>query len=239
MLSGQDPQFIKNLFGSIAGTYDRANDAITFGMAHLWRSNLVTMSRAREGSHILDCATGTGDLAFAFAKHVGVSGAVTGLDFCPEMIELAQKKNSEREARVNFLVGDAMALPFSSASFDVTSIAYGIRNVADVACAVREMARVTRPGGAVMILETGEVANATLRAGVGFYFKNLVPRIGGWISGRRDAYEYLQKSSGAFPSGEKFCSMLHDLGIFSDVSYESLMGGASYTYKAVVTKANN
>jgi demethylmenaquinone methyltransferase / 2-methoxy-6-polyprenyl-1,4-benzoquinol methylase len=234
MQPGQDPQFIKNLFGSIAGTYDRANDAITFGMAHLWRGELVSWSSARIDSKILDCATGTGDLAFAFRRKVGREGSVVGIDFCPEMIELSQKKNSERGENIEFAVGDALKLNFSEALFDVTSIAYGIRNVADVSAALREMARVTRVGGEVMILETGEIANATLRAGVGFYFKNLVPRLGGWISGRRDAYEYLQKSSGAFPSGEKFCAVLMATGAFASAEYKSLMGGASYIYRAVV-----
>ncbi len=231
MQPGQNPEFVKNLFGSIAGTYDRANDAITFGMAHRWRRALVEWSGARAGSRILDCATGTGDLAFEFAAVVGNDGAVTGIDFVPEMIELARQKSFTRATIVNFSVGDVLNLEFADNTFDVTSIGYGLRNVADVALALSQMARVTKPGGTVMILETGEIANPTMRMGVGFYFKTLVPRLGGWISGRRDAYEYLQKTSGKFPSGEKFCDTIRALGLFSKVEYRAIMGGASFIYR--------
>jgi demethylmenaquinone methyltransferase/2-methoxy-6-polyprenyl-1,4-benzoquinol methylase len=231
MQLGQDAQFIKNLFGSIAGTYDKANDAITFGMAHRWRESLVKMSGANAQSSVLDCATGTGDLAFDFER-LGAQ-QVYGIDFTPQMIELAQKKNDSRKKQIQFAVGDVLHLEFADNTFDVTSIAYGIRNVADVKAAITEMARVTKSGGSVMVLETGEIENPVMRWGIRFYFERLVPRIGGYISKRRDAYEYLQRSSGEFISGQKFSKLLLDLGLFSRVEHRSLMGGASFIYKAV------
>ncbi len=232
MQPGQDARFIKDLFGSIAGTYDRANDAITFGFAHRWRDALVRWSLAGPNSIVLDCATGTGDLAFDFEAS-GVN-QVYGIDFTPQMIELAKRKNLARTGNIKFSVGDALHLDFDSRRFDVTSIAYGIRNVSDVSAALTEMARVTKSGGAVMILETGEIENPVMRWGIRFYFETVVPRLGGYISGHRDAYEYLQRTSGQFTSGQKFCDFISNTGVFSSVTHRPLMGGASFLYKAVV-----
>jgi demethylmenaquinone methyltransferase/2-methoxy-6-polyprenyl-1,4-benzoquinol methylase len=227
-------EFVKGLFGSISGTYDKANDVITFGMARLWRNKLVELSEARAGDHILDCATGTGDLALAFKRKVGESGRVVGTDFCGEMLALAPEKAKAQNLNIDFELGDVLALKYADNTFDITSIAYGIRNVANVAQALKEMARVTTPGGRVMILETGDIENPVLRTGIRFYFEHVVPRLGGWVSGKPEAYEYLQSSSGAFPSKEDFCLVLKAVGCFSDVSCTTLMGGASYIYKCVV-----
>jgi demethylmenaquinone methyltransferase/2-methoxy-6-polyprenyl-1,4-benzoquinol methylase len=229
--SATNPDFIKNLFNSISGTYDRANDVMTFGLARGWRRDLVKWSGVRQGSSVLDCATGTGDLAIEFKRTV-ISGRVVGADFSQGMISLAPEKAAEAGFKdIEFKLADVMALPYASDSFDTTSIAYGIRNVANVRLALTEMARVTKPGGNVMILETGENRIPILRVAMGIYFKYVVPRLGGMISGRRDAYEYLNNSSRAFPSGEEFCAIMREAGCFSRVEYRPVMGGASYIYK--------
>lgn len=231
LLGVHKAEFVKNLFGSISGTYDQANDVITFGMARLWRKKLVELSGAKPGDRILDCATGTGDLAIAFKKIVAESGHVIGSDFCAEMLSVAPKKATKKNLDITFELGDVQALKYKNAEFDICSIAYGIRNVSDVAQAMREMARVTRSGGVVMILETGEIENPVLRLGIRFYFEKVVPKLGGWVSGRPEAYEYLQTSSGSFPSQTEFCRNLNELGCFSAVTCTALMGGASYIYK--------
>lgn len=227
-------EFVKNLFGDISETYDTANDVITFGMARLWRKKLVSLSEAKAGDKILDCATGTGDLALAFKRVVGETGQVIGSDFCPGMLAVAPDKAKKFNLDVTFELGDVLNLKYANQEFDICSIAYGIRNVANVAKALQEMARVTKPGGYVMILETGEIENPVLRKGIRFYFEKFVPKLGGWVSGKPEAYEYLQVSSGQFPSKEDFCLVLDAVKCFSEVSCTTLMGGASYIYKCKV-----
>lgn len=231
---GPEPEYIKNLFGEISGTYDKANDVITMGIARGWRKTLVNWSNASEGMRILDCATGTGDLAIEFKKAVGETGSVIGSDFCQGMLDKAPAKAKQAKADVLFELGDAMDLNYPDDEFDITSISYGVRNVADPVVALKEMARVTESNGYVMILETGETETPLLKSVVNLYFKYLVPRLGGLVSGNRGAYEYLQNSSSHFPSGEEFMGLMKSTGVFSDVQYKKLMGGASYIYKGTV-----
>ena len=231
---GPDPEKIHNLFSSIADGYDRANDWMTFGLAHSWRKTLVRISDAKAGDHILDCATGTGDLAIEFKKVVGPTGKVIGSDFCAEMLAYAPAKAQAKNLEITFEQADAMNLPYADSSFDVVSIAYGIRNVGDPTKALREMARVCKPGGRVMILETGDAHLPLMGGAMKFYFKNIVPRIGGWITGRPQAYDYLNKSSLSFPSRERFVQLMNATGCFRQVRFRSLMGGASFIYRAEV-----
>ena len=231
---GPDAVYIKNLFSSISQTYDKANDVITLGIARGWRKELVRYSGAPENAKVLDCATGTGDLALDFKRILGPSAEVIGSDFCAEMIALAPLKAKAQNLNVKFELGDAMALNYPSGYFDVTSIAYGIRNVSDVRLAVREMARVTKSQGKVMILETGEVRNPLLKSAIQLYFKRIVPQLGGWVSGQKEAYEYLQSSSARFPSGPAFCDLLKSTQSFYRVDFKPLLGGASYIYRCVV-----
>lgn len=229
---GQEPKFIKNLFSEVAGTYDRANDVMTMGLARLWRRELVNWSGASEGQLVIDCATGTGDLAIEFKKAVG-SGIVLGTDFCEEMLKHAPAKALSAGLDIDFEIADAMNLKYPDSSFDISSIAYGIRNVADPVKALSEMARVVKPGGVVMVLETGDVQTPVLKPLMKLYFKHMVPLLGGMVSGKKWAYQYLNKSSQSFPSGEEFLKLMRSTGYFSVCQYRSLMGGASYIYKAV------
>lgn len=233
-LQGPKAEEIKSLFASVARGYDRANDAMTFGMAHLWRRKLVSWSGAKPGDRVLDCATGTGDLALEFKEVVGPTGSVTGTDFCAEMLELAPEKAQKAGLIIDFQVADAMNLPFGDGQFDISSISYGIRNVSDPARALSEMARVVRPGGYVMILETGDNPDSPLRGFFDFYFRQVVPRVGGLITGKRSAYEYLNKSSRGFPSREKFVALMNSTGRFAKVEYKTIMAGASFLYRGEV-----
>lgn len=229
---GPNPIEIKNLFSSVAGRYDAANDAMTFGIAHRWRRKVVRWSGARAGDRVLDCATGTGDLAIAFKRAVGDSGQVIGTDFCESMLEKAPPKARSKGLEIDFQIADAMNLPYEDNSFDISSIAYGIRNVEDPKRALSEMARVVKPGGRVMVLETGEPG--ALKTFFEFYFQRVIPRVGGWLTGQPWAYEYLNRSSLAFPSREKFLEIMNSTGAFTSCDYRTLMGGASFVYRGVV-----
>jgi len=231
---GPNPKEIKNLFASVASGYDKANDAMTFGMAHLWRRKLVVWSEAKPGDRVLDCATGTGDLAIEFKQKVGDRGSVLGTDFCEEMLELAPPKAEKAGLKIDFKIADAMNLPFQDAQYDIASIAYGIRNVSDPKKALAEMARVVKPGGRVMILETGDSPEHALRPFFEFYFRKVIPRVGGWVTGKRYAYEYLNNSSRGFPSRERFVELMKETGRFESTEFRVLFGGASFLYKGVV-----
>lgn len=234
MHQGPKPEEIRNLFAQVADGYDRANDAMTFGMAHLWRRKLVAWSEAKPGHRVLDCATGTGDLAIEFKKSVGDAGEVIGTDFCEEMLAHAPAKAAKSGLKVEFRQADAMNLPFGDNEFDIASIAYGIRNVNDPQRALKEMARVVKPGGRVMILETGDSPESALRGFFDFYFRQVVPRVGGWVTGKRFAYEYLNNSSRGFPSRERFLDMMRATDAYASCECKVLFGGASFLYKGIV-----
>lgn len=218
------------MFASIAKSYDRANQVLSFGLHHQWRRVAVQRSRVAEGDRVLDCATGTGDLALAFQRAVGPRGTVLGTDFCEEMLHLAPAKAERAGLPVRFEVADVLALPYAMASFDVASIAFGIRNVDDPERGVREMARVVRPGGRVVVLEFGQPGGTLFGPLYRFYSHRVLPRIGGWLSGRREAYEYLDRTSSRFPAGEAFTALLRGTRAFSTVEAHRLTGGVAYVY---------
>jgi demethylmenaquinone methyltransferase/2-methoxy-6-polyprenyl-1,4-benzoquinol methylase len=222
---------IQSLFSSVAHGYDRANDWMTFGLVRLWRRKLVKWSGAVAGDSVLDCATGTGDLAFEFKRVVGKNGRVLGTDFCEAMLSHAPTKALALKLNVDFQTADVMRLPFPDSTFDVCSIGYGIRNVEDPVLALAEMARVVKPGGTVIVIETGDTKSTLLNFFYDLYFKMIVPRVGGWVTGRRSAYEYLNRSSQKFPSREKFTAMMRATHLLKNLEYRALMGGASYMYK--------
>ena len=225
-LNGPDPDRIQSMFASIATRYDRANTILSAGVHHRWRRTAVRWSDASEGDSVLDCATGTGDLAIAFKKAVG-SGRVAGTDFVPEMLDVARMKAQD----IEFDVADVTQLPFGDATFDVSSIAFGIRNVSEVGQAIAELARVVRPGGRVMILELGQPQNRAFAAFYDFYRRHLLPHIGGAVTGRKQAYEYLESSAARFPSGEEFAELMRASASFRSVQWRPLTFGIAYLYK--------
>ncbi|HUP60369.1 MAG TPA: bifunctional demethylmenaquinone methyltransferase/2-methoxy-6-polyprenyl-1,4-benzoquinol methylase UbiE [Thermoanaerobaculia bacterium] len=227
--TGPDPHKIRSMFAAIASRYDRTNTVLSAGIHHRWRRKAVRWSHAKSGDRVLDCATGTGDLAIAFRAAVGASGRVVATDFVPEMIELARAKSSE----VEFEVADVTKLPYDDASFDVASISFGIRNVAEPQRGIAEMARVIRPGGRVIVLEFGQPRGPLFRSFYRWYARHVLPRIGGALTGDRDAYEYLEKSAGRFPCGEDFVALMRESADFTSIEYVPLTFGIAYLYKGV------
>lgn len=217
------------MFATISSRYDRANTVLSGGVHHLWRKKAVRWSGAKSGDHVLDCATGTGDLAIAFSRAVGTNGRVVGTDFVPEMLELARRK----APGITFDVADVTRLPFDDASFDVSSISFGIRNVGDPRKGISEMARVVRPGGRVMVLEFGQPRSRVFGAIYDFYRRHVLPRIGGIVTGEQDAYEYLERSAGRFPCGDEFVALMRESSDFASIEYVPLTFGIAYLYKGV------
>jgi demethylmenaquinone methyltransferase/2-methoxy-6-polyprenyl-1,4-benzoquinol methylase len=228
--SAENPNSIQQMFGAIAGRYDLANTVLSMGIHHSWKKTLVRESGAGPGQAILDCATGTGDLAFLFEMTTRGQASVVGSDFCEPMLEVAKRKAVAKGSQVHFQVADAMELPFDDSRFDVASISFGIRNVKDTRQALGELGRVVKPGGRIMVLEFGQPKSQIMASLFGFYSNQVLPRIGGWISGQSQAYQYLQISSASFPCGEKFLDIARSTERFSRVTYRTFQGGIAYLY---------
>lgn len=224
---------VRRMFADIAEDYDKVNSVLSFGVHHYWRKKMVKLSGADSGDHVLDCATGTGDLAIEFKQKVGKDGEVLGTDFCKEMLEKAPRKARESGVEVEFEVADAMDLPYEEGRFDISSIAFGIRNVDDPVQAMNEMARVTRSGGRVVVLEFGQ-PKGLLKKPYEWYSQHIMPAIGGWISGNREAYTYLPRTSAEFPAGEDFLRLMSKVHAFSNHVAHKLTGGIAYVYVGTV-----
>ncbi len=226
-------QAVHAMFSDIAARYDRANTILSLGVHHLWRSRTVREAGAQSGMSVLDCATGTGDLAIAFKKTVGKQGSVLGTDFNADMLSYAPHKASGKGLEIDFEVADAMALPYPDDHFDIASIAFGIRNVDVPATALAEMARVVKPGGRVAVLEFGQPVGL-FGAFYRWYSKHIIPRIGGWITGHPEAYAYLPETAAAFPCRTEFTDLMMSTDRFTEARYIELTGGIAFLYIGVV-----
>ena len=222
------------MFSKVASKYDRANSVLSVGIHHLWRRKLVSLSQASTGLSVLDCATGTGDLAIEFKKVVGRQGKVIGTDFCADMMTTAPQKAKAKHLEIDFEQADVTALQYPDNKFDIVSISFGIRNVSDPLKALAEMARVTKPGGRVMVLEFGQMTTPVIRDLYRLYSEKVLPAIGGMVTGQKEAYEYLQKSSAAFPSGEEFINLMKKSQCFTEMQFTPVSFGIAYIYSGVV-----
>ena len=216
--TGPDPAKIRMMFAAISRRYDRANTVLSGGVHHLWRKRAVQRANVKPGDRVLDCATGTGDLAIAFRKAVGDSGRVVGTDFVPEMLDVARIKATN----VEWDVADVTQLAFEDDSFDVASISFGIRNVGDPRKGIAEMARVVRSGGRVIVLEFGQPRSRLFGALYDWYSRHILPRLGGAVTGETAAYQYLQTSSGRFPCGDEFVALMRESADFKEIDYVPL-----------------
>ena len=218
---------VREMFAAVARRYDFLNHFLSLGRDIAWRrATARTLGEflARPGSVGVDVCCGTGDLAFALKRVSG--GTVIGTDFCHPMLRLAQQKAKRSRRAVSFLEADTLALPFPDDSLDAISSAFGFRNLANYAKGLAEMHRVLRPGGVVGILEFSRVRWPLFGPLFRLYFRQVLPRLGTWISGVRGPYQYLPDSVSRFPDQEALAEAMRAAG-FAKVRYRDFTGGVA------------
>jgi demethylmenaquinone methyltransferase/2-methoxy-6-polyprenyl-1,4-benzoquinol methylase len=211
----KDAAAVRSMFASIARRYDLLNHLLSLNQDKRWRKNAVESSASGNEKRVLDVCSGTADLAIAYAQYIGSAGLVVGTDFTPEMLRLGKNKISpSNESKLALLAADTLHLPFADNIFDIVSVAFGIRNVSDLGAGVREMTRVARDGGKVVILEFSLPESRAIRGAYLFYFTKLLPMIGRAISrAGNDAYSYLPASVLKFPAREEIAGVLQGCGL--------------------------
>lgn len=215
---------VREMFAGIAARYDLLNHLLSGNIDKRWRRLVarIVYQALPPGGQILDVACGTGDLSLTLAGSGDAD--VVGLDFCRPMLDIAATKSLKRGAKIPFIEGDALALPFRESSFDAVTIAFGLRNLASVESGLSELLRVLRPGGKLAILEFSKPRYAIFRGLFKLYFTKLLPLLGGLISGSRGAYEYLPDSVSRFPDQKELSSLMKNAG-FEEITYKNLTGG--------------
>ncbi|MCD7969472.1 MAG: bifunctional demethylmenaquinone methyltransferase/2-methoxy-6-polyprenyl-1,4-benzoquinol methylase UbiE [Alistipes sp.] len=223
---------IRRMFDGIAPRYDLLNRVLSFGIDRRWRRRLIRALAASEPQRVLDVATGTGDLAFAAAKSCP-GAAVTGLDLSDGMLAVARKRaeGSPLAARIDFMQGEAEALPFGENTFDAVTAAFGVRNFHDIPAGLTQAARVLRPGGRFFVLEFSTPRSRVFGALYKWYFHRVLPVIGGMVSRDFKAYGYLPSSVDGFPAPEEFCRMLEAAGL-RECGFKRLTNGVACLYTA-------
>jgi len=216
---------VRGVFSSVASKYDVMNDAMSFGIHRIWKDAMMDWLAPRAGQRLLDVAGGTGDVSFRFLKRAG-AGHATVLDLTePMLVEGRKRAEAARlEGSLDWIVGDAMALPFDDNTFDVYTISFGIRNVTRPQEALNEAFRVLKPGGRLMVLEFSHIPNDMLQSLYDFYSFNAIPVMGKLITGDRDSYQYLVESIRKFPDQDSFLEMVNSAG-FDNAKYRNLSLG--------------
>ena len=216
---------VHGVFTNVASKYDIMNDVMSMGIHRVWKDALMDWLVPRDGQRLVDVAGGTGDVAFRFlGRAPGASATV--LDMTESMLIEGQKRAeaAQMAEKLDWIVGDAMALPFEDNTFDRYTISFGIRNVTRIPDALSEAFRVLRPGGRLMVLEFSQLPNDGLQKLYDLYSFNVIPRMGQLIVGDRDSYQYLVESIRRFPDQETFAQMIRDAG-FEQVSFRNLSMG--------------
>jgi demethylmenaquinone methyltransferase/2-methoxy-6-polyprenyl-1,4-benzoquinol methylase len=231
-------EYIRKNFDAIAGTYDRFNDIITFGMHRAWKRRVVRLTGLEAGAghrHVLDLCAGSGDLSIALAGHLGSGSRVTSLDYSPGMLKILKQRLSALatapgapRADITVIEGDATDLgAFADGSIDAITLGFGLRNVQDRAACLRETWRVLRPGARLVILDAGKVRGRIPAFFHRIYFERIVPRIGHFLQGEHtEMYEYLPASTQVYPGPEELTGELRAAGYESVRFYRLLLGAA-------------
>ncbi|SFB05592.1 demethylmenaquinone methyltransferase / 2-methoxy-6-polyprenyl-1,4-benzoquinol methylase [Poseidonocella pacifica] len=216
---------VRGVFSNVASKYDVMNDAMSFGIHRVWKDAMMDWLAPRPGQQLLDVAGGTGDISFRFLKRAG-RGHATVLDLTEAMLNEGRLRAdaADMEDSLDWVVGDAMDLPFEDDSFDVYTISFGIRNITRPQEALNEAYRVLRPGGRLMVLEFSQIPNPTMQWAYDRYSFNVIPAMGQVIANDRDSYQYLVESIRRFPDQDTFLDMVREAG-FDNAKYRNLSMG--------------
>ena len=230
--------WVRGMFGRVAHRYDLANHLLSLNIDRLWRARTVRRVRhilEQPDARVLDICCGTGDLVLALAGDTRHARPVLGSDFCHPMLTAARDKVARRGGSAVLFEADALRLPVRDASLDLITVAFGFRNLANYEAGLREMRRALRPGGTAAILEFSQPPNRIFAAMYNWYSREILPIIGGALSGSRDAYRYLPESVRKFPSAAQLASDMQRAG-FEEVRYEHWTGGIVALHLGQVAK---
>ncbi|MCZ4312435.1 bifunctional demethylmenaquinone methyltransferase/2-methoxy-6-polyprenyl-1,4-benzoquinol methylase UbiE [Comamonadaceae bacterium G21597-S1] len=214
---------VRGVFDSVASRYDLMNDLMSAGLHRTWKAYTVMVANVQPGQQVLDIAGGTGDLAKAFAKQVGRDGLVVLSDINEAMLRTGRDRLIDEGCALDCAVCDAEHLPFPDTSFDLVSVAFGLRNMTHKDVALKEMHRILKPGGKLLVLEFSRVAKPLEKAYDWYSFK-VLPRLGQLVAGDADSYRYLAESIRMHPGQDALKQLMHDSG-FGHVDYHNLTGG--------------
>jgi demethylmenaquinone methyltransferase/2-methoxy-6-polyprenyl-1,4-benzoquinol methylase len=214
---------VRGVFDSVAPRYDLMNDLMSMGLHRAWKAYTILVADVKPGARVLDLAGGTGDLALAFAKKVGPTGQVVHTDINEAMLRTGRDRLLDAGVALPTLVCDAEQLPLASESFDVVTVAFGLRNMTHKETALAEMHRVLKPRGKLLVLEFSKVARPLEKA-YDWYSFQVLPRLGQWVAGDAASYRYLSESIRMHPSQEELKAMMRKCG-FGHVDYHNLTGG--------------
>jgi len=229
-LAGRDPEGVRRTFEGIAPRYDLANHLLSFGLDWHWRAVAARIVARHDPSRVLDVATGSGDLALAI-KRLCPGASVAGMDFCGAMLSRAAAKGLD-----DLIEGDALAMPFADESFDAVTVAFGLRNMASWDGALREMRRVLKPGGLLMVLDFSLPEGGVTGFLARFHLRRILPRLGGLLTGKTAAYAYLSASIESFPRGQAMLDLIERSG-FDAAAARTLPPGVASIYSATAGHA--
>ncbi|MEO6589017.1 MAG: bifunctional demethylmenaquinone methyltransferase/2-methoxy-6-polyprenyl-1,4-benzoquinol methylase UbiE [Pyrinomonadaceae bacterium] len=216
---------VREMFSRISPKYDFLNHFLSINIDKSWRKLVSKKLKSvldNKNAVVLDVACGTGDLSIELQTNA--QAKIIGTDFCRPMLEIADKKNGKGHVLIPYIEADALSLPFADNSFDAVTIAFGLRNLANWEDGLRELLRILKPNGKLVVLEFSSPIVPGFRQVFQFYFKGILPKIGGIFSGSRGAYEYLSESVSRFPDQKNLAKMMSEVG-FSDIEYKNLTGG--------------
>jgi len=221
---------VNQMFSDISGKYDLLNNIFTFGLHKKWKKELIEISSSQHGDKIIDIACGTGDISLLFSEQ---KCDVTALDFSQNMLDVLEKRAKSLSVNINIIRGDALNIPLENNFFDLATIGYGIRNVDDPKKCLKEMARLVKKDGKVLILETGQ-AKGIIGIINKIYSNYIMPTLGNLFAGNYSAYKYLSDTAESFPYGKDFTQMMEETNLFENIEMKKLFFGVSYIYSARV-----